>query len=102
MSGEGLKNSAQAMAMNSQQMMAAVQATPGPPGIRYGRGCSTLFPRSSAKAGKTMRYETRKHRPESLNIIQKTLEALDDMAALPTRSRLLMMPMMTNARWGVL
>ena len=34
MSGAGLKKSAQAIAMNSQQTMAAVHATPGPPGIR--------------------------------------------------------------------
>ena len=34
MSGEGLKKSAQASAMNSQQTMAAVHATPSPPGIR--------------------------------------------------------------------
>ena len=63
-------------------------------GARFGAGSRRPGTPAGTRTGSTG--------PESLNTIQKTLEALDDMAALPSSRTLLITPMMMKAMYGVL
>src|SRR5207249_3673524 len=99
--GAGMKNRSVDAAMKTQQNTADAHATGAPPGIRYGRGWSARRRRRITKAGNTIRYETRKHTPDSLKIIQNTLSGRWESIALPTSKTVAIAPITMNATWGV-